>query len=98
MGAVRQGLFQFPGIDQIIAADFPFAGHGITPSVAVIEMVPQQSISQIDGDLTITFDDLVLVIPDCRLNRSSFQYNERGLINRLELCDKRWRWRYGEAI
>lgn len=91
-----QGLVSFPSINQIIAFDYTLA-HGITPSVATLTVAPQAGFAALDGDLVLTFGSTQVVLPNCRINRHSFQFNEQGLIWRLSLYDKRWRWKFGRV-
>lgn len=94
MPGIPQGLFHFPGIRQIIDGSLTLH-HGITPAAATISIAPQAGFTALEGDLRITFGDVEIKVPDCRLNRHSFEFNSAGLVWRLAIWDKRWRWKYG---
>lgn len=86
-----QGLAYFPGIQQIVDGSMNFA-EGITPSVASLTIAPQNNFTAQVG--TLTFFDGVTILnwPDARLDTNSFERNFSGLIWRLSIYDRRWKW------
>lgn len=90
-----RGLMVWPGIEQIEAGHFALL-QGITPSVATLEILPQDpSTIPIDGTLSITFGDVEIDFPDCRIDRASFEYSPSGFVWRLSIWDRRWKWQFG---
>lgn len=88
------GYMTFPGIEQVERGSFTLS-HGITPSIATIEIQPQEGFVTIVGPMVITQGDVTLVFPNCRLDSASFQYNQSGMIWRLSIMDRRWKWAFG---
>lgn len=94
---VPRGLMSWPGVAQIERGSFTFT-QGINPSVATIEILPQDpSTIPLDGTLTITFGDVQLDFPDSRIDVASFDYSPQGLIWRLNIYDRRWKWKFAGA-
>lgn len=90
-----QGLFDFPGIELILRGTFTLS-HGISPSVATIEVVPQAGLPAAGGTLLITFGGTVLAFPGCRINSLSQRRSSAGTVWTLQIFDRRWRWAFGE--
>lgn len=88
------GLAQFPGIEKIISFSFTYS-HGISPSVCVIEMTPQESFSAADGDLKLTFDGVTITHKGCHIDSMSYVRDGNGRIWRLAILDRRWKWCFG---
>ncbi len=62
-----QGLISFPGCRQILSGEVTLA-HGITPGRASLEIDPQSRIERFEGDLTITYGDVRIVLPGFIVN------------------------------
>lgn len=92
-----QGLVSFPSLQNIIQGSFSLS-HGIAPSIALIQIVPVQAITAIDGTLSFTYGPVQIDFPDCRIDSGSLQRNQGGQVVSLRIMDRRWRWRYGEII
>jgi hypothetical protein len=60
----------------------------------MIEMAPQNNFPAAGGPLRFVYGSSVLTIPDCKIDKASVQYNERGQIVSLSIYDWRWRWVY----
>lgn len=92
-----QGLMTFPGIAQIERGSFTLL-QGITPSIATLEIEPQDpSTIPLNGDLTITFLPLLktpIVLYNCRIDKASFRYDQSGMVWSLSIMDRRWAWRF----
>src|SRR5262249_2380883 len=59
-------------------------------------IAPQQDFTGLDGALEIAYDGIPnLVFPNCRLLHHTFDYTPEGLIWRLSIADRRWKWKYG---
>ena len=86
------GLATYPGLGQIIKANFTFSAHGVTPSAAVIEIAPQEASPDSIGDLVFTFGNVTIPFRNCKVNVASFARNSRGLIWALQILDRRWKW------
>lgn len=90
----NQAYVTFPGIDQIFRAYYSLV-HGITPGVIQIEIVPQDKPPKAQGDIIWWTDNQkVLTLTDCRLDSASFEYNDDGLLWKVNILDRRWRWAY----
>lgn len=87
-----QGLASFPGITEIIGAQFTFS-RGITPSVAVLRVVPQKGFLAEVGTFRLDFGGVHLEFKDCALDLASLRKDQAGLIWTIRLEDRRWRWR-----
>lgn len=91
-----QGLISFAGINQVVSWSFGFT-HGISPSVCTVEILPQGYPIRDSGTIRMSFDGAVQEFPDCRIDKGATQRNGEGLVWRLEIMDRRWRWKFGEV-
>lgn len=92
--AYPQGLINFDGVEFPESGSFTF-GHGIQPSRCVLRVLPQTSKIPEFGKLRLTFADLTITFPDCKLVLPSSESNENGCVWRLTIFDRRWKWKYG---
>lgn len=86
----------FPGVQQIVSGQFTFS-HGIGPSVATLEIAPQEELILVDGTLQISFGDVLLRFPNCRVNSPSIRNGLDGRVMSFQIQDRRWKWQYGEV-
>ena len=85
----------FPGITLVKRLSFTLS-RGISPSICTIEILPQASFVALIGNLVLVDSNgLELVFPNCRINSSSFDYNNQGMVWRLAIWDRRWMWSFG---
>ena len=84
----------FPGLSQILRWSFTLA-HGISPSLATIDVVPQGQLPAEVGDLVIPTATGPVVFRDCAIDRASVQRSAQGWIVSVGLHDRRWRWQFG---
>lgn len=90
------GLFDFPGINTIIGGTFTLS-HGISPSIATIEIPPATNFAVPMGTLTISYGTGVrFSFPDCKLDMASLSTSESGRVWTVRLKDRRWKWEYGK--
>ncbi len=87
------GVMSFPGINQIINGSYSLI-HGISPGVAQLTIAPQENFIGASGDLIIVYADVRIVLPDSKLDKHSFQRTQGGLTWRLDILDRRWKWRF----
>jgi hypothetical protein len=87
-------LFTFPGIENIVSLSGTFT-HGITPSVFTLVIAPQDDFEGIAGDLVLFDGEATITFADCKVDRHSFEFNAQGQIWRLQVLDRRWKWRWG---
>lgn len=93
------GIATFPGILQIVEATYTRA-HGIQPGAAALTIAPQPDIVGELGDLVFAFEgtsqngNTVYTFSGCKLDRFNFQRDTRGLIVRLAVLDRRWKWEF----
>lgn len=89
-----QALLSFPGISQVISWSFTLS-HGITPSVAQVEIAPQFGVPAEIGTMVISFGDVSLEFPGCVLDRATVRRDRAGMVVSLAILDRRWAWRFG---
>jgi hypothetical protein len=89
--ADRHGLAYFPGIEQVESGSLSHT-VGISPSVATLTIAPQLNFTAQVG--TLTFFDGVEQVEwkDARIDVNSFELNASGLVWRLSIYDRRWKW------
>ena len=88
----------FPGIDSPLSASYTL-GHGVSPSIATLEMIPQYGASQVQesGDLVLSCGGSSITVRDCRVDSASSRYSSSGArIITLRLLDRRWKWKFGK--
>ena len=86
-----QGLAYFPGLNQIVDGAFSFT-TGITPSMATLTIAPQANFTAQVGTLTFFDGQTTMQWPDARVDTNSFERNSSGLVWRLAIYDRRWKW------
>lgn len=89
-----QGMFEFPGIPAMFSGVYSIA-HGISPSIAVLEVPPEHNFLVQIGPLAITYGSKVkIVLPDCKLDLASYRSDDGGQTWTIRCMDRRWRWQY----
>lgn len=91
MADAPQGRATFPGIEHVISWSFSLA-HGVTPSVALLEILPQEFLPFQEGTLAFEFDTQRVEFWDCRVDSHSIVRNAAGFIWQVRIFDRRWRW------
>ncbi len=91
--ATPHGYATFPGINQILSCSYTMT-TGIQPGVVIIEMAPQGNFPAAGGPLKLWYGSTTITIPDCKIDKASVRYDDRGQIVSLALFDWRWRWSY----
>ena len=94
---VPQGVASFPGVRSVLRCTYSRT-LGISPGIAIIEIVPQAELFSEFGTLTISFDGQQFEFPDCKVDMASVERNGNGEIWRLTILDRRWLWRNFGAI
>jgi len=89
-----QGLASFPGVQGVVGCTMNFC-RGISPSVAMLSIAPQDGMIAISGDLEFTFDDVTVTFRDCKVDRNSLRWDRRGQVWELAIFDRRWKWSMG---
>ena len=91
---MNQGLAYFPGIEQVVGCSV-VCSHGISPASIVLTIAPQPDFEAEGGTLTISTAIRRSHCPTARsiAIRSS---NSAGLIWRLTILDRRWKWAWGQ--
>lgn len=91
-----QALITYANVppEAIQGGNFTIA-HGLTPSMATIQMVPTGVIPNWTGLLTITYDNVRLEFPDCRMLDISERDDASGQRWTLRIQDRRWKWSFG---
>lgn len=86
---------QFPCVRQVISASYTLA-HGITPCVATVDISPQPGFVAQGGRLVFSQGATRLVFDDCKVDAFHFERTSRGMVWRLMILDRRWKWAFGE--
>lgn len=94
MSGEPQGLATYPGIGLLLDASVTLA-HGISPSSARLSIVPQAALPSEYGTLSITFGNVMIELPGCRLDYGTVERTSTGEVSQVTLLDRRWRWRFG---
>lgn len=89
------GNAEFPGIGQIESASITLT-HGITPSVAVLTMLPQANQLAEYGTLRFTFGSFTRDFIECKADYGSAEFNSAGETWRIGIFDRRWKWLYSQ--
>lgn len=87
----------FPGVDFPLAASYTL-GHGISPSIATLEMVPQYGSNRVQqsGDLVLSLGEQSIVVRDCKVDSATTRYSTDGARTIvLRILDRRWKWKFG---
>jgi hypothetical protein len=88
---MKHGLATFPGIVAIVEGSIDVTVGG-TPSVATLTIAPQANFVSIIGTLVFWDGDTRIEWPDAKVDSNSFERNAQGLIWRLSIYDRRWKW------
>lgn len=89
-----QGTASFHGIKQIVDGTISI-GHGPSPSVAELSIIPQLNFIGEGGTLAFHFDGGTVTFPDCKIDYNSLRRSSQGEMWRLKIFDRRWRWKDG---
>jgi hypothetical protein len=93
--SILQGLVSYPGLSTFTRAEYVLS-LGISPGKCTIEM-PQELVQglQQTGDLTFSYGQQSITLPDCVLDQAHVSAGEGGFIARVDILDRRWRWADG---
>lgn len=95
--ADRWPRVSYPGAISVVSCTYTVS-HGITPSTAMLRILPQATLPAGEGDL-VFFDGVGgATIRGCKLDRMKIEMTEQGAVWCIELLDRRWRWRDFGAI
>lgn len=92
MFTAPQGRMSFPGVQRILQCTASCT-HGTSPSVLTITMAPQPNTIGVGGDLVLWYAGARIVFRDCKVDSASFERTAQGLIWRVSLWDRRWKWK-----
>lgn len=93
----NQGLFSYPGIqsfESIEGSDI----SGISPSVFVAKIFPQDEVPQADGDLVFSYNGNTITIWDAHIDRADYEQGSGGKTVIVRFLDSRWKWQAGREI
>ncbi len=90
-----QGIATFPGVIAVRNVIYTLT-PGVSPSIALLEMAPQESLIAQGGTLQLTYGSVQLQFPQCRIDKGTIVRNRDGMIVQLTLLDRRWKWRFGQ--
>lgn len=94
MANAPTGLATFPGVGRVLGGAFTLS-EGISPSVGVLDVVPQIAFPTLVGPLIFTYGGAPFNLPGCFIDVSFTRGSQRGWVNSLNILDRRWRWAYG---
>lgn len=83
----------FPEVEQVHALEVNFV-HGISPSAFVLSLAPQPNFLGVGGDLVIDDGAMTYTFSDCKVDQATLDFNAQGLLWRLTLLDRRWKWAF----
>lgn len=90
------GVPIWPGV--VSPASFYYTlSHGISPGVAILTTLPQDSAPAMVG--TLVFTDGVhgaVSLPDCKVSKITSRRSGNGTVWTLEIYDRRWKWNTGQ--
>lgn len=86
----------FPGLSHIHRWSFPLS-HGVTPSVCLVDVVPQAAFPNSVGTLQITTANGVIEFANVAIDRAAVRRSPTGTLVGLALYDRRWKWRFGDV-
>jgi hypothetical protein len=89
-----QGYATFPGIGQIESVAVSLT-VGISPSTAVVTMLPQVGDIAPYGNLALTFGGGGIILIDCKADYGRLQVDRSGWIWQISILDRRWKWKFG---
>ena len=93
-----QGVFTWSGITNVISAKYT-QGHGVTPDVINVEMVPQAvNTFAASGTATFSYSGVTVPLNECLIDQASLRLDENAHIGHLRIFDRRWKWRAGGEI
>ncbi len=81
----------YPGIVAVIGGTFTW-GHGETPGVCILQIVPQPKAPKTIGTLTISYGNSSLVFDRCRVVASKLRRDSSGQVVEVVIQDWRWEW------
>lgn len=81
----------FPGIDQIVSVSAR-KSLGIEPGRAIVEFIPQPTVSTVDGTLTIGVGSEYITWQQAHLDVSSIELTAAGHLCRAMIYDRRFWW------
>ena len=81
----------YPGIVAVIGGTFT-QGHGETPGVCILQIVPQPKAPKTIGTLSITYGSVGLTFERCRVVASRIRRDSSGQIVEVVIQDWRWEW------
>jgi len=87
-------VIMFPGVEAVRSAIISRT-HGVSPNAIILNIAPQNTLIHRIGPLTVSYEGTILVIPDCIVDQSTFQFDVGRRIISLVLFDRRWKWSYG---
>ncbi len=68
--------------------------HGMSPSIATMEILPQLDPPAEAGDLIFEYGDVQVVWKDCCVDYAAFRAGQEGQTWTLPILDRRWKWAF----
>ncbi len=92
MPGERHGTASWPGVIAVENCTLTVS-HGISPATAVLTMQPQDHFPDAHGNLTIEDGVGAVTFTDCKVDSLVVEQTDNGMVWRLSIVDRRWRWR-----
>lgn len=88
-----QALVSFTNVASYESASITLS-HGITPSQAVITILPQQANIKTRGDFTWWEGGTRMRWVDALAEEARYRYNRAGQVIQITVLDRRWKWQF----
>lgn len=88
-----QALLSFTNIERYESASITLS-HGITPSQAVITILPQSANIKTRGDFTWWEGGTRMRWVDALAEEARYRYNSAGQVIQITILDRRWKWQF----
>lgn len=85
-----KGDFSFPGLNSIRKADYTLT-HGVTPSIALVELLPQE-ITNILGTMIFSYGGTGVAFLGCKIISSTVRKTGGGWVMVVKIADRRWKF------
>ncbi|HUS40749.1 MAG TPA: hypothetical protein VMX74_14955 [Pirellulales bacterium] len=92
-----QATIEYPGIQQVHSASITLS-HGITSSLFLLNVAPQEQQIALSGDLVLRFGTRTIAFRDCRVDQASMQFDQSGQLLSLTIADRRIDWAGGAVF
>lgn len=90
INGARHATASWPGVVGISSMTAEIS-HGVTPGRITLNILPQQALVPLYGDLVFDAGDGVITLKDCKVTKWR-RLQSNGWIDQLVILDRRWKW------